>query len=275
MNFPDPRELFTLDRRAVARAFDRASGSYDAAAALQERVRNELVTRLDELKVSPTSILDLGAGTGHGSRALKRRFPGSLVVAADIAPGMLERARRQSRWLRRFSRVRADAYSLPFVDGSFESGFGYHEGSVFGWKVTAGPQAQIGIDPEQGYQSGRSLRLQFQVRSRLDAINVSQLIPVTADTAYELEFAVKTQKLESADLLSVAIFDEVEGKLLAQSEETTGGTNDWKIVTVRFKTGPKTQAIKMRLHRNACPPEGSCPIYGTVWYDNFNLQRRG
>ena len=162
-----------------------------------------------------------------------------------------------------------------FVDGSFESGFSYHEGSVFGWKVTAAPQSQIGIDPEQGYQSGRSLRLQFQVRSRLDAINVSQLIPVTPDTAYELEFAVKTQKLESADLLSVAIFDEVEGKLLAQSEETTGGTNDWKIVTVQFKTGPKTQAIKMRLHRNACPPEGSCPIYGTVWYDNFNLQRRG
>ena len=120
MNFPDPRELFTLDRRAVARAFDRASGSYDAAAALQERVRNELVTRLDELKVSPKSILDLGAGTGHGSRALKRRFPGSLVVAADIAPGMLERARQQSRWLRRFSRVRADAYALPFVDGSFD-----------------------------------------------------------------------------------------------------------------------------------------------------------
>ena len=38
----------------------------------------------------------------------------------DIAPGMLERARRQSRWLRRFARVRADAYSLPFRDGAFE-----------------------------------------------------------------------------------------------------------------------------------------------------------
>ena len=42
------------------------------------------------------------------------------VVAADIAPGMLERAKRQSRWLRRFARVRADAYSLPFRDGAFE-----------------------------------------------------------------------------------------------------------------------------------------------------------
>src|SRR4029077_10511260 len=36
------------------------------------------------------------------------------------APGMLERARLQSRWLRRFERVRADAYALPFATASFD-----------------------------------------------------------------------------------------------------------------------------------------------------------
>ena len=70
-------------------------------------MRNELIARVDELKITPQAVLDLGAGTGHGARALKRRFPKALVVAADIAPGMLERAKRQSRWLRRFERVRA------------------------------------------------------------------------------------------------------------------------------------------------------------------------
>lgn len=109
-----------LDRRAVARAFDRASGSYDAAAALQERVRDELLGRLGELRVTPKAVLDLGAGTGHATRALKRRFPQALTVAVDIAPGMLEQARAQSRWLRRFERVRADAYTLPFRDGAFD-----------------------------------------------------------------------------------------------------------------------------------------------------------
>jgi tetratricopeptide (TPR) repeat protein len=160
------------------------------------------------------------------------------------------------------------------VDGSFESGTGYHEGAVFGWKVTSTQQAQIGIDPEEGYQSGHSLRLLFQVRNRLDTVNVSQVIPTTPDTDYELEYAVKTQKLESADLPAVAIFDEVEEKLLATSDPAEGGTNDWKLVKVAFKTGPKTQAIRMRLQRTACAPDSSCPIYGTVWYDNFNLQRR-
>jgi len=120
MNSPDPSKAFSLDRRAVLQAFDRASASYDAAAALQERVRNELIDRLAELKVAPQTILDLGAGTGHASRALKRAHPRAIVVAADIAPGMLARAKAQSRWLRRFERVRADAYSLPFRDASFD-----------------------------------------------------------------------------------------------------------------------------------------------------------
>ena len=116
----DPRELVGLDRRAVAQAFERASAGYDAAAALQERVRNELVTRLDELAVAPRAVLDLGAGTGHATRLLKRKFPQALVVASDIAAGMLAQARLQSRWLRRFERVRADAYSLPFRAASFD-----------------------------------------------------------------------------------------------------------------------------------------------------------
>jgi malonyl-CoA O-methyltransferase len=120
MTTPDPAQVFSLDRRAVVQAFDRASASYDAAAALQERVRNELLARIGELNLTPATLLDLGAGTGHGSRALKRRFPRSLTVAADIAPGMLAHAKAQSRWLRRFERVRADAYSLPFRDGCFD-----------------------------------------------------------------------------------------------------------------------------------------------------------
>ena len=120
MSSQDPTKIFSLDRRAVMQAFDRASESYDAAAALQEHVRNDLVDRLAELKVTPQTILDLGAGTGHATRALKRAHPRAIVVAADIAPGMLARAKAQSRWLRRFERVRADAYSLPFRDASFD-----------------------------------------------------------------------------------------------------------------------------------------------------------
>lgn len=186
-----------------------------------------------------------------------RHYHQASEVSNDLAPGAVHSAVGK------------------FVDGSFESGLGYHEGSIFGWKVASASQAQIQLDPDQGYQSGRSLRILFQVRSRLDAINVSQLVPVAPDTEYDLEYAVKSLKLESADLPSVAIIDEVEGKLLATSASAPGGTNDWQPVKISFKTGPKTQAITMRLQRTVCAADASCPIYGTVWYDNFNLQRRG
>ena len=65
-------------------------------------------------------MLDLGCGTGAGAAALKRRFPRARVIAADIAPGMLQQARRRSRWWRRFEAVEADAHALPFGPGCFD-----------------------------------------------------------------------------------------------------------------------------------------------------------
>jgi malonyl-CoA O-methyltransferase len=72
------------------------------------------------VKVSPKTVLDLGTGTGHASRALKRRYPKALVVAMDVSPRMLLEAGRRQTWLRRFARVRADAERLPFADGSVD-----------------------------------------------------------------------------------------------------------------------------------------------------------
>jgi len=56
--------------------------------------------------------LDLGAGTGRVTRELKRRYRGALVIALDLAPGMLREARRHQQWWRRFERVCADALRL-------------------------------------------------------------------------------------------------------------------------------------------------------------------
>jgi malonyl-CoA O-methyltransferase len=51
---------------------------------------------------------------------LKRRYRRSLVIALDMAPGMLHEARRHQQWLRRFERVCADAMRLPFADASVD-----------------------------------------------------------------------------------------------------------------------------------------------------------
>src|SRR5687768_18054485 len=104
----DPAD-FALDRRQIRQAFERASQGYDRAAVLQTSVRGELLERLQYAKLDPTVILDAGAGTGHASRSLKRRFRRAQVIALDLAFGMLQAAGKQRGWLSHFERVCADA----------------------------------------------------------------------------------------------------------------------------------------------------------------------
>src|SRR5262249_25444111 len=72
----DPTDPFRLDRPGIRQSFDRASTRYDAAAVLQARVNDELMERLELFKFKPQVVVDLGAGTGRGAEAMKRRYRG-------------------------------------------------------------------------------------------------------------------------------------------------------------------------------------------------------
>jgi malonyl-CoA O-methyltransferase len=112
--------LYRLDRRALVRAFERASGGYDQAARLQSTVRGELLARLEFFKLEPRVVLDVGTGTGDGAAALRRRYRRAQVLALDIAPGMLRQAARRLRPWRRFARVCGDALQLPLREGTVD-----------------------------------------------------------------------------------------------------------------------------------------------------------
>jgi len=113
-----------LDKTQVRASFDQAADRYDEVAVLQREVANRLLERLDLVKLRPRRVLDLGAGTGWCTRALAGRYPKAKVVALDLAPAMLRRARdRFSVWSRRFGGhgfVCGDAERLPFADASFD-----------------------------------------------------------------------------------------------------------------------------------------------------------
>ena len=112
--------VFRLDRAGVRASFDRASASYESAAGLQARVAAELLERLAVFAFEPRVVLDLGAGTGRVTRELKRRYRRALVIALDLAPGMLREARRYQQLWRRFERVCGDALRLPLADASVD-----------------------------------------------------------------------------------------------------------------------------------------------------------
>jgi malonyl-CoA O-methyltransferase len=120
MSDPEKSDVQRLDTQRVRAAFDRASSGYDQAAALQGRVRDELVERLALFKLTPKVALDLGTGTGGGAQALRGAYRRALILALDSAPGMLREARRRSTLLRRFERILADAARLPLATASVD-----------------------------------------------------------------------------------------------------------------------------------------------------------
>ncbi len=77
---------------------------------------------LESIDPPPRRVLDLGTGTGAAALAIARRWPEAEVVGVDIAPQMVEEARRKTP-PEVAGRVRfqvADAERLPFEGGAFD-----------------------------------------------------------------------------------------------------------------------------------------------------------
>jgi malonyl-CoA O-methyltransferase len=120
MNSPPDASLIAIDRLALQRDFARAAAQYETHAVLQARVERELCDRVVDAKFTASMILDIGAGTGRGAAALQKHFAKAHVIALDFALPMLQQARRHLGWIKRFSRICADADVLPLADASVD-----------------------------------------------------------------------------------------------------------------------------------------------------------
>lgn len=184
-----------------------------------------------------------------------KRFYDAMNVWNDIAPHQSNRAV--------VDRV---------VDGSFEEVSNYGPEMAFNWQVK-NRQIQIDIDPNVGHTGERSLRLIFQSRLRLEPLIATDLIPVSPDTRYEIEFYVKSQNLQSGATPFIQVTSASDDTVLASSPEAPNGDKDWQRVALQFKTPPKSQAVLVQILRGTCADTDVCPIFGTLWYDDFSIKR--
>ena len=115
-------DAYLLDKARVRASFDRAAKTYDAAAVLQKLVRDEMLSRLDLVKIKPKAMLDAGCGTGYGSFSLQNKFKNAQVVSLDIALGMLQKTKSQQPFFNKLfakqNLVCADIESLPIASAS-------------------------------------------------------------------------------------------------------------------------------------------------------------
>lgn len=118
------QDVYQIDKSRMRQSFHRAAKQYDAAAILQRQVREEMLSRLNVVKLEPGVILDAGCGTGHGLSALLKRFKKAQGIALDIAEGMLSRSKLLFPWYRfwqaspRF--VCADIEAMPIATASVD-----------------------------------------------------------------------------------------------------------------------------------------------------------
>jgi len=158
------------------------------------------------------------------------------------------------------------------LDGSFEDDLP-RDADAFSWRVKSVPQMQVGIDPNMAHGGNRSLRMTFQVHSRLDPINVSQMVAVMPATTYKFECYFRTQNLQSAATPLIQIVDAADGTGFVSSPPIPVGTKGWQQLALTFKTGDKTEAVNVQFARESCGENTVCPIFGTIWYDDFSLSR--
>ncbi|MCE0743979.1 dethiobiotin synthase [Acetobacter sicerae] len=90
----DKRPQTEQERAAIAARFG-AAEEYDSAAAIQRLVSRRLLDRIVRTfgDRKPARILEFGCGTGAFTTLLQERWPDAEVLATDLAPEMLERAR--------------------------------------------------------------------------------------------------------------------------------------------------------------------------------------
>lgn len=145
----------------------------------------------------------------------------------------------------------------------------------FDWNLRESDFAAMSFDQTVARSGQRSLLVEFTGRdtTRLDK-EVGQTITVSVAKRYCLEFYVRTENLRTSEGPKVVISGRA-GNWIAQSEPVSGGTSDWKKVSLNF-TAPPNEAeddsgmlfisIK-RLPRFAFDE----PTKGRVWFDDFAI----
>ncbi len=115
----------TLEKDRVRHSFNRSAPWYADRAFLAREVGQRLLEHFEILKLQPTRILDLGAGTGFAGDDLHRLFPKASLFSLDMADALLRANPWRPRpWWRCFGPLDtrfalcADAERMPLQSAS-------------------------------------------------------------------------------------------------------------------------------------------------------------
>ena len=148
------------------------------------------------------------------------------------------------------------------VNGGFEENL---LNGGFDWWYESNPHAALAIDTDLFFGGTRSLSVTFDGRNAPEA-GIAQFIPVKPDTDYEFSAESRTQDIDSASGPRFALADAYTDSSYILTDDLLG-TNPWHKQHARFRTGPTTNLLFLKVVRQPAAPL----IRGKLWIDDLRL----
>jgi tetratricopeptide (TPR) repeat protein len=143
--------------------------------------------------------------------------------------------------------------------------------AFFGWKYSKKDKIEINTDPMKKKEGSKSLRISFNGFTGIEIKNFLQFVTVEANKKYRLSFWLKTENLKSAGTPVLEIINANDEKIITTGTAFPAGTQDWSPVAMEFTAPPGAEAVALRIDRAYCGD--ACPIIGTLWIDDFKLEK--
>lgn len=165
-----------------------------------------------------------------------------------------------------------DAQPETISNAGFEKSLGDAEATFFGWKADRSDnKLDIRVDTTSKTEGQQSLKIVFKNYSKPDLYNVSQLIAVQPRGRYRLTFMLRTDNLKSGGEPLLDVIDAKHDSFIVRSQPFPLGTNDWQKWTLEFTVPEDSDGVTIKTGRAPCGE--NCPIVGTIWYDDFKLEK--
>jgi Tfp pilus assembly protein PilF len=165
-----------------------------------------------------------------------------------------------------------DVQPETITNGSFEKILNGESKSRFSWQITRNiPKFEIASDQNVKHTGNRSVRVTFRGFDQPSLSNISQIVVVAPQRKYRLRFWVRTENLKSAGTPLIEVLNAKDNRSIARTPPFATGSNDWQEIALDFTTPENCNAISIRTIRAFCGED--CPITGTFWYDDFELQK--
>ncbi len=155
-------------------------------------------------------------------------------------------------------------------NGSYSQGF---LGAPLGWQVGRAD----GFAAERAEAAGRSgtaaLRVEFDGSKNLNFSGVRQQIVVEPGARYTLSYSVRSEDLTTDEGLFVEVVPSSGGGALYSGSKVLD-TTEWQTQGGTLEIPENSSSVQLRLRRNKSRQIDN-RIRGTVWIDDFRLQRVG